>query len=248
MKITYVGYSDRMADLLLKDVRFQVASVVTGKGKLSMAMRNRMKGNGIPLYEATDKKTLLNLKQEFIHDAVIMYEFGLILPREITEGADIYNIHPGDLDTNRGAHPIRWTILLGEPETKMTMYKVAGIDEGYIVGERICKVGEDDDYLSLKKKMEEYLPWLLDRFIDVTAGHLPTGRMSRNGGYRKKVEEKDYLIDMKRDSFLEIKRKINAMKDFGGAVMISEDKKYRVSGAELADGEIRLIREPFVWR
>lgn len=248
MTITYVGYSDVMIGLLLADSRFQIMSVITGKDKLSEGTKEAIKEKGISYFEVTGKNDLLQLRQEFLYDAVIMYEFGLILPRKITEGSNIYNIHPGDIDTNRGAHPVRWTILLGEPETKMTMYRIDGIDEGYIVGERACTVNADDDYLSLKEKMERLLPCLLDRFVDVYMGELPIGRLSKGGVYRRKVEEADYRINPDKDSYSVIRRKINAMIDFGGAVLVLEDKKYRVSRVDLIDGQIHMSCEPFIWK
>lgn len=248
MKISYVGYSDHMIDLLLADRRFQVMSVITGKDKLDTLTRKKIKEKGVSFFEVSSNNELLNLRREFFYDAVIMYEFGLILPKEITLGANIYNIHPGDIDTNRGAHPVRWTILLGEPETKMTMYKIEGIDEGYIVGEVTSFVDEDDDYLSLRKKMEEHLPWLLDRFMDVCTHKAQIGRLSKNGTYRRKVEESDYRIDLEKDTYSVVKRKINAMIDFGGAVLMSGGRKYRVSKADLIDGQVQVVCEPFVWK
>ena len=248
MKITYIGYSDVMIGLLLADSRFQIMSVITGKDKLSAETRGVIKKRGISCFEVTGKKDLLQLRQEFLYDAVIMYEFGMILPKEITAESNIYNIHPGNIDTNRGAHPVRWTILLGESETKMTMYKIDGIDEGYIVGERICTVDEDDNYLSLKERMEESLPFLLNCFVNVYMGKLPIGRLSKGGVYRRKVEEADYRINPDKDTYPVIKRKINAMIDFGGAVLVSEDKKYRVSKVDLIDGQVHMSCETFVWK
>lgn len=248
MKITYVGYSDVVISLLLADSRFQLMSVITGKDKLRAETKEAIKEKNISYFEVAGKEDLLQLRPEFLYDAVIMYEFGLIFPKKITEESNIYNIHPGDIDTNRGAHPVRWTILLGEPETKMTMYRIDGIDEGYIIDEQTCTVDADDDYLSLKEKMEGLLPYLLDRFVDVYMGKRPMGRLSKGGVYRRKVEEADYRINPDKDSYSVIKRKINATIDFGGAVLVSGDKKYRVARVDLVDGQIHMSCEPFIWK
>ena len=87
----------------------------------------------------------------------IMYEFGMIMPKEVFEFDDrkVFNFYPGSIMTNRGAHPIVWSILNDEKYTIMTVYEVtASVDEGKIISQKVYEIEEEDSVKTLKEKME----------------------------------------------------------------------------------------------
>lgn len=228
MDIVYVGYSNELLNLLLHCRDIDIVQIISQKGKLSDELMNKIEYDGIFFTDIQKNNDLLKLKNTLINSNVIMYKFGFIIPKEIIKKNVFLNIHPGNLRENRGAHPVRWSILLGNKFTNMTLYRIAGIDEGYIIHDIEIEISENDNYLTLGEKMDNTLP----EFVSVikkyfNSPQLEGYRLEQNGIYRPKVQERDYLIDIEKDSFKTINKKINAMYDFGGAIIYINGEKYR---------------------
>lgn len=228
MTVTYIGYSNKMIESLIRHEHIDLVSVITKSGVLGDKEKLILNARKIHVYEMNDD-SIYKMREHILTDKVLIYKFGYIIPRDIIERHDFYNVHPGCLDNNRGAHPLRWTILLGESRTYMSLYKITGIDEGYLISKEEIEVG-DSDYKELDKKM--------DSKIDITLTHLTAfwdkGRiedlvLKKSGIYRRKVKEEDYTIDLSKDTFISIQRKIRAVCDFGGAVWYQNGVKYRVN-------------------
>lgn len=227
MKLTYIGYSEEMMRRLIESVQFELVSIITRADVLSYEMRKNITDQAIHLYELKKTEGVSRIEEHIVTDKVLIYKFGYIIPKDIISRHDFYNIHPGSIETNRGAHPLRWTILLGERKTWMTLYQITGIDEGNVICEEEIDA-DGSDYVQLDQKMDQRLGLILDRFGSFLE-HGGTGSivLKEKGAYRHKVQEKDYIIDMIHDSLEVMDRKIRAVKDFGGAVVILQNIKYR---------------------
>lgn len=227
--ITYVGISEELIHILLNHRLYNLRTVITVKGKLGREIFKILQRNKIQMIEISKMDEMEVVRKSICTDVVIMYKFGFIIPEDIINAHIFFNIHWGDLRTNRGAHSLRWTILLREPTTKMTLYQIDGVDEGIIVGEETVYVDEKEDVVSLERKMNAQIHKLLEKTYEYLHAEDKCRYEAVYGGqYRKKIQEIDYLIDITRDGYLEILHKINAVKDFGGAVIFIDEKKYRV--------------------
>ena len=245
--LTCISYSEPFIKLLADHKIFHLVSVITKKGVLSADTLAYISENSIHLYEMEDDK-IREIEKHILTEKVLIYKFGYIIPSDIIAQHDFCNIHPGSIETNRGAHPLRWTILLGEKTTYMTLYQITGIDEGNVICEKEIAV-ENSDYVDLDHKMDAELPHVLDAYVNYVLHGASVRIMLKEGGiYRPKVQEKDYTLDIDHDTFEVMERKIRAVKDFGGAVMMCNQTKYRVKAiVRRGDGYV-LICEEFRWR
>lgn len=233
MQLTYIGYSKELIRCLLEDSRIKVVSIITKSDVLSEEDKKVLAKKKIHIYEMGND--VYKIDEHILTEKVLIYKFGYIIPKTIISKYEFYNIHPGSLDNNRGAHPMRWTILLGEEKTWMTLYRITGLDEGYVIFEEEVKV-EESDYLELDRKMDNKLKIVLEHFIQFSdQGNPRNAILKEHGNYRPKMEEKDYTIDILKDDYKLIQRKIRAVKDYRGAVLFLNDIKYRVLDIALKD-------------
>ncbi len=228
MRLTYIGYSEKMIQCLLADERLTLVGIITKPGVISPETKMMIADQKIDLYEMNEKADICRIEDHIRTDKVLIYKFGYIIPRDIIARHDFYNIHPGSIENNRGAHPLRWTILLGDEKTWLTLYQITGIDEGNVICEEEIEVGSSD-YIELDHKLDAHLEKVLDRYVDfIQEGCIAETVRKERGTYRPKVQEADYTIDIENDTYDVIKRKIRAVKDFGGAVILLDQMKYRV--------------------
>ena len=245
--LTCISYSAALIKLLIDHKIFRLVSVITKKGTLPADILESISERSIHLYEMENDK-IREIENHILTEKVLIYKFGYIIPSDIIAQHDFYNIHPGSIETNRGAHPLRWTILLGEKKTYMTLYQITGIDEGNVICEKEIAV-ENSDYVDLDHKMDAALPNILDTYADYVLHGISDRITLKEGGiYRPKVQEIDYTLDIDHDTFEVMERKIRAVKDFGGAVMVYNRTKYRVKDIMQRDDGYVLICEEFCWR
>lgn len=239
---TYIGFSNDIIKLFLKDERYALRYVITSSNRLSEDTINELVEHNIQLFKVNNKSDLVRAFDSIECDIVLIYKFGMIIPDEIVNRYEMYNIHCGDLRTNRGAHSLRWTILLGESATKITLYQIDGVDEGIVIDEPDVPVTECDDVISIADKMDKYLPVLLSSLYKYHGSNDKSNyKRIENGIYRKKIKESDYHIDLETDSYEKICRKINCVKDFGGATIDVDGKKYRAYDVRLSESGLQSI-------
>ena len=109
-------------------------------------------------------------------DLIIVVAYGKILPQEILDIPKFgcINVHASLLEKYRGAAPIQWAIANGETETGVTsMLMDAGMDTGYILLKKSCKINLDDTTITLSKRLSdlgadlliETIPQLINKTI-----------------------------------------------------------------------------------
>jgi methionyl-tRNA formyltransferase len=110
-------------------------------------------------------------------DLIIVAAYGKILPKEVLEipGFGAINIHPSLLPKFRGPSPIQNALLLGEKETGTTLMLMdAGMDSGDIIFQEKIEIEDDDNALTLTKKLStlskeailKIIPLWIDRKIE----------------------------------------------------------------------------------
>lgn len=216
--ILYIGNSDRMIKFLLESPDFCLKKVICEKKKMSQKICSL--SLKIPIIGIEDKKQLTEVIADTKITVAIMYDFGIIVPKDIIEKIDVYNFHPGNLKRNRGSSPINWSILLGEQETEMSVYKISDkIDLGILVAAKRCRIYEDDIPSKLRIRLEHTIPELLFTLSEFLKGKFK-GRLIEEGIYRRRIVESDYTIDLKKDSISTIKQKIYSQADYKGAILM----------------------------
>ena len=87
-----------------------------------------------------------------------MVAYGKILPKEILElpKYGCVNVHGSLLPKYRGAGPIQWSVINGEPVTGVTtMYMGEGLDTGDMILKKETPIGENETYGELHDRLKE---------------------------------------------------------------------------------------------
>ena len=89
-------------------------------------------------------------------DAIIVAAYGKILPKEMLDFPRFgcINVHGSLLPKYRGAAPIQWSVINGDPETGVTIMQMnEGVDTGDILMKRAIPIGIDDTAESMFDKL-----------------------------------------------------------------------------------------------
>ena len=209
LRIVFMGTPD-LACVSLAALReqpnFQVVGVVTQpdrpKGrdlKLSpppvkeMALRA-----GLPVLQpekAKDEDFVAELST-WTPDLIVVAAYGQILPRAILDLPPFgcLNVHTSLLPKYRGAAPIQWAILNGEPETGVTIMKMDfGLDTGAILSQARTAIEEEDNAGTLHDRLAGLGARLLVHTVrDLIAGRVaPAPQPAEGVSYAPKIKKQD---------------------------------------------------------
>ncbi len=127
----------------------EVVAVVTqpdrraGRGRRTVPTPVKVRAllEGLPLIQPEDVNdpTIVDQLLSYAADLVVIASFGQMIGPALLEGVPggWLNIHPSLLPKCRGAAPVNWTIIRGEPATGVTVYRlVEDMDAGPILSVR----------------------------------------------------------------------------------------------------------------
>ena len=159
MKIVFMGTPDFAVPCLarLLDDGHQILAVYTqpdkpkGRGNTLTPppVKTLAQERGIPVYQPTklrDGAVAAQLRA-LAPDLMVVVAYGRILPPDILAVPPLgcVNIHGSLLPKYRGAAPIQWTVLNGDPVGGVTsMYMAEGMDTGDMILRRETPVGPDE--------------------------------------------------------------------------------------------------------
>lgn len=233
LEIGYIGFSEKIVYMLMESERFVLTGVVWEKTRyISDSLVRILQRNKVAIYMVGNKHQAAEAIEKIACKQFLMYQFSYILPVETVQRYKVFNIHPGDLRTNRGANPLIWTLLLREENAYMSLYQVSEkIDIGLLVAEICIPVDEADNSKTLPIKTEDVIPDLMEKlYIHLTKKTATT--LIDGGIYRRRIQESDYTIDLNADSLEIIQAKIQSQAAYRGAVLVIDNIKFFVTGAE----------------
>ncbi len=102
-------------------------------------------------------------------DIAICCDVGLIIPESFIDLPKIFiNIHPSLLPLYRGPSPIQYTLLNDEKITGITICLLSKeVDKGDIILQKIIKIEEDDNFVTLKEKLSQLALTSFTTFLDL---------------------------------------------------------------------------------
>lgn len=229
--ISYWGYSVSFLGMLVNSEQYNVTCVITQNGKYCDRFEEICSETNTPMLHADTKKELIRVCSERHFSNVLVYCFGIIIPEELYLGKTIINIHPGSLETNRGAHSILWSILIPELGAEIAAYKIccAEIDSGELIASIGEKCGDDEKPLELLKKLEKNLPYILEKTYEYFTKNNVRTRFIKGGIYRERVSPKDYTLNLETDTKSVMKRKINSQSQYAGAIFVENGSEIRIT-------------------
>ncbi|ADQ04424.1 methionyl-tRNA formyltransferase [Caldicellulosiruptor owensensis OL] len=105
-----------------------------------------------------NNEEFFKLLKEINPDTIVVVAYGKILPKEMLEipKHGCINVHASLLPEYRGAAPIQRALMDGKEYTGITIMKMdEGLDTGDILLQKEVKIENDDDVLTLSKKLAE---------------------------------------------------------------------------------------------
>jgi methionyl-tRNA formyltransferase len=133
-------------------------------------------------------------------ELVVVAAYGQILPRTLLDVPRLgcLNVHASLLPKYRGAAPIQWALLNGDPESGVTIMKMdPGLDTGDILTQDVTAITPDDDAISLHNRLASLGANLLIKTIpDYAAGRIVPRRQPAEGAvYAPKITREDGRLD-----------------------------------------------------
>lgn len=243
IRVGYWGFSEDVLELLIHSEEYELVYVATQQDKIDNRFRILCKEDGVPCHFVTTKNELKSIYQNYFVKNIIVYCFGIIIPKDIYEDGVIINIHPGSIYTNRGAHALLWSILLSELDGELNAYRICcnEIDSGELISVVRMKCLDDDTPFDLLNKLNRKLPQVLSDISEYLRGIQVDYPKVFGGTYRHRVEEIDYTINIERDNKSIIKRKINSQISYDGAILCIDNERIRIVRYEELQDRLRMF-------
>jgi methionyl-tRNA formyltransferase len=206
---------------------FEIEFVITKKMPKSFRgvapVEEFARARGLPTLFANDKAELneiIEVNSPTSRLGVVV-DYGVIIAKEVIDyfPLGIVNSHFSRLPEWRGADPISFSILSGQPSTAVSLMLVEPeLDTGKIITQKSLRIAPDDDINTLTEKLvtlsnkllAEYLPLYLD-------GKVKPRRQShveRDVSYSRKLTKEDGILDPKDLTASECERRVRAFLGF----------------------------------
>lgn len=234
MRVVFMGTPDFSVGTLraLAAAGHQVVGVVSqpdkpkGRGKSLMPtpVKEAALELGLPVYQPKKVRDpeFFELLKELAPEVIVVVAFGQMIPQSILELAPYgcINVHASLLPKYRGAAPIQWAVIDGEPESGVTIMKMdAGIDTGDMISKTVVPIDKEETGGSLFDKLSEAgAKLLVDTLPSIEAG---TAVYEKQPGesptpYAGMIQKKMGYVDWSRPA-LELERLIRGLSPWPSA-------------------------------
>ena len=190
MRIVYMGspeFAVAPLERLIQDGH-EIVGVFTQRDKpknrgmkpAATPVKEAALAHGIPVFQPASFKSeeALQALEGLKADIAAVTAYGMLLPRRALEAPRLgcVNVHSSLLPKYRGAAPINWALLDGEPETGVTIqYMAAELDAGDILLQKSTPIGDTEDAQALTERLAQ----LGAEALSETVAALAAGTASR---------------------------------------------------------------------
>ena len=252
MRIVFMGTPDFAVPTLetLIQSEHEVVGVVTQpdrpkgrSGKLQFSpVKEAAVEAQIPVFQPERIKdgTFYPVLQELNPDVIIVVAFGQILPKEILElpKYGCMNVHASLLPKLRGAAPIQWSVIDGDPESGVTIMQMdEGLDTGDMIDKVVVPIEKEETGGSLFDKLSIAGAKLCVKVMaDLEAG--VAGRISQpeesTTPYAKMISKQMGKIDWNRPA-KEIEQLVRGLNPWPSAYTSMNGKNLKIWSAEVLE-------------
>jgi methionyl-tRNA formyltransferase len=153
-------------------------------------------------------------------DIIVVAAYGQILPQSVLDLPRLgcINVHASLLPKYRGAAPIQWAILHGEPQTGVSIMKMtAGLDGGPVLNRRATAIGPDETAGDLHTRLAALGAQLLvETLPPYAAGTVaPQTQNEAEATYARKITKEDGRLDWTQPA-LAVRHRLRAMTPWPG--------------------------------
>lgn len=179
----------------------------------------------------------------------IVIDYGIIIDQQVIDyfPCGIVNSHFSLLPEWRGADPITFSILSGQPKTGVSlMLIVAAMDEGPLLAQAdydmpaaITTPELTEELVLLSDKMlQEVLPLYLDGKIDPAPQAEVTMAASTDATYSRKLTKEDGVLDFSKPA-IQLEREIRAFIEWPKSRTTIGDKEVVITQAHVVDRQLK---------
>jgi methionyl-tRNA formyltransferase len=170
-------------------------------------------------------------------DAVVLVDYGALIPSGLLEQALWLNVHPSLLPRWRGAAPVERAIMAGDSETGVSIIRlVEELDAGPIGAEAAFPIGPDDDAGVVFGQAAALTPELIDRALEVDEFRAQDGEAT----YAEKIGPADRELDWSRPA-VELHNRIRALSPHIGARGELHGRPVIVWRSRVVDGALEIL-------
>lgn len=174
-------------------------------------------------------------------DVAVVVAYGLILPRAILEASRLgcINVHASLLPRWRGAAPIQRALLAGDRETGVTIMQMdEGLDTGPTLLRRAVAIEKEDTAQILHDRLAALgAEALVEALGALSRGALqPQPQEDSGATYAEKIRKEEGRLDWRLPA-RQLERQVRAFTPWPGAWFELEGERFKVLGAEVAEGE-----------
>jgi len=210
MRIVFFGTPQIAADYLkaILNTGHEVVGVVTkpdtksGRGQLlaNSSVKKVALDNNLCLFQPDNLDEITGDIRELKPDLFIVISFGKKISSDILAIPKFYaiNVHFSLLPRYRGAAPVNWSLINGEKESGITIFKISEkIDSGDIIEQRRVKIEKDDDAVSLLIKLEKLgINTLLNALKKIESNKINLKKQNEKyASYAPKLVKEDGLVN-----------------------------------------------------
>ncbi len=226
-KVGYIGSLDKIAEYIYQNEVFELDYILCEKESLTKELLTVALVRNIKLIEISEDLELEDYLNNCEVKIWVTCSYGKRIKIELlSEDIKIYNIHYALLPNYKGRHPTFWATMKNEKKIGITLHKVEkNFDQGKIVSQYSTPyyiwMNENDLFSSLTRLVPKLLNDLVLYFNDDI-------KLKENlvGNYYPAVVEKDYTIDLKKDTFTDIYNKVRCQSKYNGAKLSYNNKTY----------------------
>lgn len=200
-----------------------------GRGLRPPPVKLAAHGHGLPLLQPEKLKNpeVLAALGAARPDVIAVVAFGQFLPRAVRELPPLgcINVHASLLPKYRGAAPIHWALIAGEPETGVTIMRVEeGLDAGPILLQRVSPITSGDDAGTLHNRLADLGATALADALQILARGEAVWTPQDEGqvSWAPKLRDEDCRLDVVGDP-LPLVNRIRGLSPAPGAYLLLGD-------------------------
>lgn len=197
--------------------------------------------SGIPVFQPETLKSpeVLQELKALNPELIVVVAYGKLLPASILELPKYrcINVHGSLLPKYRGAAPIQWSVLNGDPVAGVTtMYMAQGLDTGDMIERAEVAVGENETASELYDRLSltgaELLIHTLEAVKAGTAGALPQN--DAEASYAPMLTKEMSLLDFHKPAYL-VHNLIRGLSDWPCGYTLLDQKRLKVYRSKVVD-------------
>lgn len=245
-KIVYFGSGPVAALSLDRLSKFVTVEAVVTKPKPAHHRGNFpvidvAKELNLPVYTVSDKSELSNLisTRPFSSKIGVLVDFGIIVTKDVIEyfPLGIINSHFSLLPEWRGADPITFSILSGQPKTGVSLMLIdEGMDTGKLIAQRSLQINQSATSQTLTEKLIELSGDMLVSYLPkyITGEIKPLAQPHKEcATYSKKLVKFDGIIDLSKPA-IQLEREIRAYIGWPKSTTVIAGKQVIITSAHVS--------------